>query len=175
MPLYSRRDAAPTARLADRRRDPDRLLRAGAVLRPARRQEHLGVLRVGPRRAVVAGRPVDGGHHVQQRHAQPRHRHRAAERRRRQLGVVGVRADRRVDRVLLRADVAALRRADRSRVLRDPLLGQGRRRRARLSRGLSRPALQLHDHGHGEPGGLQDRRRAVRAAALADAADGRHA
>ena len=34
-------------------------------------QEHVGVLRLGPRGAVVAGRPLDGGHHVQQRHAEP--------------------------------------------------------------------------------------------------------
>ena len=41
---------------------------------------------------------------------------------------------------------------------------------ARLPRGLPGPVLQLHDHGHGQPGGLQDRRRPVRLAALADAA-----
>ncbi len=32
-------------------------------------QEHGRVLRLRPRRALVAGRPVDGGHHLQQRHA----------------------------------------------------------------------------------------------------------
>ena len=47
--------------------------------------------------------------------------------------------------------------------------GKAAMRRARLPRGLPRPVLQLHDHGDGEPGGVQDRRHPVRPAALADA------
>ena len=56
------------------------------------------------------------------------------------------------------------------RVLRDPLLGQGGADRARVPRRLSRPPVQLHDHGDGQPGRLQDRRDPLRPAALADAA-----
>ena len=41
--------------------------------------------------------------------------------------------------------------------------GKAAPRRARVPRGLPRPVLQLHDHGHGEPGGLQDRRRSCSA------------
>ena len=37
--------------------------------------------------------------------------------------------------------------------------GKAAQRRARLSRGLPRAVLQLHDHGRGQPRGLQDRRR----------------
>jgi hypothetical protein len=67
-----------------------------------------------------------------------------------QLAVVGVRADRRGDGVLLRAAVAALRRDDRPRVLRAALLGQGRVARARLPRRLPRAVLQLLHHGDGQ-------------------------
>ncbi|MCK7489873.1 MAG: hypothetical protein MZU79_06305 [Anaerotruncus sp.] len=55
-------------------------------------------------------------------------------------------------------------RDDRPRVLRDPLLRQGRRRRARLPLGLPRAVLQLHDHGDGQPGRVQDRRHPLRPA-----------
>ncbi len=150
------------------------LLRPGVVLRPARRPQHLGVLRLGPRRALVARRPVDGRNDVQQRHAKPGHRHRAAHGRRRQLGVVGVRADRRVDGVLLRAAVAPLWRPHRPRVLRDPLLRPRRQRRPWLSRGVSRTALQLHDHGDRQSCRVQDRRHPVRPGALADTTRRRH-
>ena len=109
--------------------------------------------------ALVAGRTVDGGDHVQQRHAEPGHRHRPPQRRGRELGLVGVRAHRRVDGVLLRAAVATFGRDDRPGVLRDALFGHGGRRGARVPRGLSRVLLQLHDHGDGEPGRVQDRRR----------------
>ena len=96
--------------------------------------------------------------------------------RRRQLGVVGVRAHRRGDGVLLRAAVAAVGRADRSRVLRDPLFRRARRAVVRGFRAVYLgPVLQLHDHGDGEPGRVQDRRRAVRPRALADAAGRRPA
>ena len=44
-----------------------------------------------------------------------------------------------------------------------------------IPRGVPGPALQLHDHGHREPGGLQDRGHPVRARALADAAVRRRA
>ncbi len=167
--LYSRRrHASRAARLDHRRRLPRHLLRARAAVRQARRQEHGRVLRVGPRGAVVARRPLDGRHHLQQRHAQPRHRHRPQEWRRGKLGVVGVRADRRRDGVLLRAAVAAVGRDDRPRVLRDPLLREGREPRARLPRRVPGAALQLHDHGDGQPRRVQDRRHPVRARALAD-------
>ena len=132
-------------------------------------QEHLGVLRLRTGRPVVAGRSLHGRHDLQQRHAQPRHRHRPAQRGGRQLGVVGVRADRRRDGLLLCAPVAAVGGDDGPGVLRDPLLRQGRERGARVSRGVPRPAVQLHDHGDGQPGRVQDRRRAVRVRALADA------
>ena len=168
--LYSRRrHASRAARLGHRRHLPRRLLRARAVVRQARRQEHGRVLRLGPRGAVVARRPVDGRHDLQQRHAQPGHRHRAPERRRGELGVVGVRADRRRDGLLLRAAVAAVGRDDRPRVLRDPLLREGREPRARFPRRVPGTALQLHDHGDGQPRRVQDRRHPVRARALADA------
>src|SRR4029078_2763654 len=82
---------------------------------------HRGVLRVGPLRAVVAGRPVDGGDDVQQRYAELGDAAGPSLRRRRQLAVVGVRADGRVDGLLLRPAVAALGRHDRPRVLRAAL------------------------------------------------------
>ena len=47
--------------------------------------------------------------------------------------------------------------------------GGAARRAARVPRRLSRPVLQLHDHGDGEPGRVQDRGGAVRPRALADA------
>ena len=87
-----------------------------------------------------------------------------------QLGVVGVPADGHGDGVLLRPPVAPVGRDDRPRVLRDPLLGRGRAGRARVPGRLPRPAVQLHDHGDRQPGGVQDRRDPVRAAPLADAA-----
>ena len=87
-----------------------------------------------------------------------------------QLGLVGLHPDRRRHGLLLRPAVAAVRGHDRPRVLRDPLFGQGRRRRPRLPLGLPRLLLQLHHHGHGQPGRLQDRRRPLRPAPLADAA-----
>ena len=95
------------------------LLRPCLVLRKARGQEHLRILRLGAGGPVVVGRAVDGRHDVQQRHPEPGHRHRAPQRRGRQLGVVGVRADGRLDGVFLRAPLAALGSHDRSRVLRD--------------------------------------------------------
>ena len=119
---------------------------------------------------MVARRLVDGRHHLQQRHAQPGDRHRAPQRRGGELGLVGVPAHRRLDGLLLRAPVAAFGSADRSRVLRDPLLGHGRQRGARLPRHLPGPAVQLHDHGDGQPGRGQDRRHPVRAGTMADAA-----
>ena len=48
--------------------------------------------------------------------------------------------------------------------------GKAASARARLPRHLPRAALQLHDHGDGEPRRLQDRRHPVRPRALADAA-----
>ena len=84
--------------------------------------------------------------------------------------LVGVRADGRGHGVLLRAAVAALGGDDRPGVLRDPLFGQGGQRGARVPVGLPGAVLQLRDHGLGEPGRVQDRQRAVRPAALADAA-----
>ena len=53
--------------------------------------------------------------------------------------------------------------------------GTRRQRRARLSRGLSRALLQLHDHGDRQPGRVQDRRHPLRPGALADAARRRRA
>ena len=64
----------------------------------------------------------------------------AQVRRRRQLAVVGVRADRRGDGVLLRAAVAPVRRHDRPRVLRAALL---RARRRRVVRGFRAVYLGL--------------------------------
>ncbi|MCK7490056.1 MAG: hypothetical protein MZU79_07415 [Anaerotruncus sp.] len=86
----------------------------------------------------MAGRAVHGRHDLQQRHAEPGHRHRPPQRRRRQLGLVGLHPDRRGHGLLLRPDVAPLRGPDRPRVLRDPLFGQGRRLRPRLPLGLPR-------------------------------------
>ena len=106
---------------------PADLFRPRPVLRQAVGQEHLGVLRLRPGRPVVAGRPVHGGHDLQQRHAEPGHRHRPPQRRRRQLGLVGLHPDRRGHGLLLRPAVAPLRGHDRPRVLRDPLFRQGRR------------------------------------------------
>ena len=59
---------------------------------------------------------------------------------------------------------------DRSGVLRNPLLGHGGQRGARLPLGLPRPVLQLRHHGLREPGRLQDRQHPVRPAPVADAA-----
>ena len=70
--------------------------------------------------------------------------------------------------------VAAIRRPHGSRVLRDPLLGKRGQRRARVPRRLPRPAVQLHDHGDGQPGRVQDRRHPLRPRALADAPRRRH-
>ena len=164
--------ASSNHRLDHCRRHPRHLLCARVVHGAAGRAEHLRVFRLGARGAVVAGRPLDGGHHVQQRHAESRHRHRPPERRRGELGVVGVRADRRVDRLLLRAALATFRRDDRPRVLRDPVLRHAGEGRARVSRDIPRPAVQLHDHGDGESCRVQDCRGAVRPGAMADAVTG---
>ena len=48
--------------------------------------------------------------------------------------------------------------------------GKAAQRAARVPRDLPRAAVQLHDHGDGEPGGLQDRGDPVRPRPLADAA-----
>ena len=123
---------------------------------------------------MVARRAVDGCDDLQQRYAKPGHRHRAANRCRGQLGVVGVRPHRRVDGVLLRAAVAPLRCPHRSRVLRDPLLRPRRQRRPWLPRRVSRVPLQLHDHGDRQPCRVQDCRHPLRPGALADTARRRH-
>ena len=116
----------------------------------------------------MAGGRVAGGDDVQHRHAESGDQPGARGRRRRQLGVVGLSAHRHDDGVLLRPAVAAAGRADRSRVLRDAVLGPRGDPGARLPRGLSGPAVQLCDHGVGQPGGGQDRQRA---AWLADVGD----
>ena len=87
----------------------------------------------GPLGSVVAGGAVDGRDDVQQRHAELGDAAGAAVRRRRQLAMVGVRADRRGDGVFLCAAVAPLRRDDRPRVLRAAVLGHGRRRSSAAS------------------------------------------
>src|SRR3990170_2688911 len=109
--------APDSTRLGHRDRVAAHLLRAGAVLRPSCGPQHVRVLRLGPRGAVVARRALDGGDDVQRGYAESGDRHRAAQRRGRQLGVVGLRADGRLDGLLLRAPVAAVRRADRPGVL----------------------------------------------------------
>ena len=161
--------AADHPRLGHRPRLPRPVVRARHLPDAPGRLQHHRVLHLGPRRAVVADRRLDGGDHLQHRHAEPRHQPRARARRGQQLGVVGVPAHRHEHGVLLRAHVAALGRADRSRVLRDPLLGQAGRARARLPRRLPRPVLQHRDHGDGEPRRRQDRQRAARLADVADA------
>ena len=138
-------------------------------------QEHRRVLRLRPLRALVAGRPLHGRHHVLQRHPQPGRQLRPHPGRGRQLAVVGLHPHRRLHGLLLCAALAPLRRPHRPGVLRTALLRQSRRRGARLPRRLPGPVLQLHDHGHGQPGRLQDRRRPVRLRALADAAGRRAA
>ena len=162
-------------RLDHRHRVAADLLRPRPVLRQARGQEHVRVLRVGPLRAVVAGRPLDGRDDVQQRHAELGDAAGPPIRRGGQLAVVGVRAHGRLHGVLLRPAVAALRRDDGSRVLRVAVLRQGRVGGARLPRGLSRPVLQLLHHGHGDAGGVQDRQHPLRDAAMADDPDLRRA
>ncbi len=164
------RHASSAPRLDHRRDLAPHLLRPRPVLRQTVGQEHLGVLRLRPGRPLVAGRAVHGRHDLPQRHAQPGHRHRPPQRRRGELGLVGLHPDRRRHGLLLRPAVAALRGHDGPRVLRAPLFGQGGRVRPRLPLGLPGLLLQLHDHGHGQPGRLQDRRRPVRPAPLADPA-----
>ncbi len=174
--LYTRSSYAASYTRLDHRVPVGRhLLRARALLRKALRKKHGRVLRLGPFGPVVAGRHLDGGHHVFQRYAESGRQLRPHAGGRRQLAVVGLHPHRRFDGVLLRAPVAPLRRAHRSGILRAALLRKGGQRRARLPRRLPGPLLQLHHHGHGQSGRLQDRRHPVRAGALADAARGRPA
>src|SRR5216683_1207641 len=58
------------------------------VLQEPRQPEHDGVLSLREKRALVAGRHVDGGHYVRRGHAARRHRPGRAQRRRRELAVV---------------------------------------------------------------------------------------
>ncbi len=91
----------------------------------------------------------------------------------RQLAVVGLHADRRGHRLLLRPPVAPFRACSPTwNSTSCAIPASAARRGARLPRGVSGPAVQLRHHGHREPGGVQDRRRAVRLRALADAAGG---
>ena len=148
-----------------------RVVRAGALAGAARGLEHGGVLHLGPRRAVVAGRRLDGGHHLQHRHAEPGHRTSCAK-----GGVAGnwawwaflltgmttvffyARLWRRLG-VLTDLEFYELRYSGPAATL-----------GARLPRGLPRRRLQRRDHGVGQPGRGQDRQRAARLADGPDAA-----
>ena len=129
------------------------------VLARTRRAQHHGVLRGGTSSAVVADRDLAGCNDVLDRHAESRHESGARRRRRRKLGLVVVLVDRYGDRLFLRALVAALGRADRSRVLRAALCRARGVVRARLPRDLSRAIFQLLDHRNGQSRAGEDRRR----------------
>ena len=157
-------DEAAGHRLVRRHRLPRGIACCGPGGVAARRVERRRVLPLGPQDAVVAARHVDGGHDVLDRHAQPGHRHRAHPNGvGRQLGLVGVPADRHADGLRLREALAALGRDDRRRVLRAALQRASRRAFLRGFRAiyLGR-VLQRHDHGVGHAGGDQDRRRDAR-------------
>ncbi len=162
--------APQSPRLAHRRRLPGGGPRPGPVVHPPRRHLHQRVLHQRPGGAVVAGGHQHGGDHLLDRHAQPGGRPGAPRRRGGQLGVVGVPVLRPADRVLLRADVAAQRRAHRPGILRTALRRQARGLRARFSRPLPRAALQRRHHGHRHPGDGQDRQRAAGLGAVDDRA-----
>ena len=130
--------ALDDARLDHRRRLVGHQLRAGDRAGAACRAQHHRVLRGGAPGAVVAHRHLARRHHLLDRHAQSGHQSRARRRRGRELAVVVVSAHGHGDGVLLRPPLAPLARADRPRVLRAALRGEGRVVRARLSRALPR-------------------------------------
>ena len=129
---------------------------SGFYYKSPRRKERQRVLPLRPQRPLVAGRHLDGRHHLRRRHAARRHRHGRDGRHRGQLAVVELRRQRHAHRLLLRAPVAALRRHDRHRIRRDPLLRQARRVPARLPRALPRHPHQLHHPRLGQPRDGQD-------------------
>ncbi len=171
MLILQRSHDTPHHRLGHRRAHGADLFRPGALLRPPRREEHVGVLRLRALGSVVAGGAVDGRDHVQQRHAELGDAAGAAVRRRRQLAMVGVRADGCVDGLFLRPAVAPFRRDDRPRVLRAAVFGDGSLRRPRLPCDLPRAVLQLLHHGDGHARGVQDCQHPLRTAAVADDPD----
>ena len=126
------------------------------LLQVPRRQKRQRVFPLRTQRALVAGRHIHGGHHLRRRHAAGGHRHGGGGRHRGQLAVVEFHRQRHAHRLLLRPPVAALRRDDRYRIFRNPLLRQTRRFSARLPRALSRHSHQLHHPRLGEPGHGQD-------------------
>ena len=84
------------------------------------------VLPLRTQRSLVAGRHLHGRDHFRRGYAAGGHRHGGPERHRGQLAVVELRGQRDADGLLLLAAVAALRRDDRCRVCRDPLLPASR-------------------------------------------------
>ena len=126
------------------------------LLQVPRREKRQRILPLRPQRALVAGRHVHGRHHLRRRHSARRHRHGRDGRHRGQLAVVELHRERHAHGLLLRPPVAPLRRDDRHRILRNPLLRQARRLPARLPRALPRHPHQLHHPGMGQPGDGQD-------------------
>ena len=125
---------------------------------------------------MVAPGRVDGGLHVLVRHAEPRDGHRPHERRRGQLGVVGLPAHRHDDGVHLRQAVAALGAEHRPRLLRAALFGPSGGLPARIPRCVPRALLQRDHYGDRVARGHQDRRgdlRPLPRGHARDRADGR--
>src|SRR2546422_1080483 len=102
------------------------------VLQEPRQPKHGGVLSVREKRAVVAGRHVDGGDHVRCGHAARRDRPGGAQRDRGELAVVESAREWDADGVLLRPPVAVRPLGDVARVFGEPL----RRPAGRVPAGL---------------------------------------
>ena len=134
--------------------------------------QHGGVLHLGPRGALVADRRVDGGDHLQHRHAEPGHQLGARAAASPTTGSGGRSCSPGMATVFFYA-----RLWRRSGVLTDLEFYETALQRPaglagpRLPRRLPRPLLQLRHHGLGEPRRGQDRQRDPRLADGQDAGD----